>query len=252
MKTKKAIITTSWDDGHQLDLKLNHLLNKYNLKGTFYVPKQYPIKPGLKKNEIKEIAINHEIGAHGLSHTRLNSISLSDAKIEIGGSKKYLENLLNKPIKMFSYSGGLFNEKIKKIVQEEGYLGARTTKKFQIKEPIDFFALGVTNQVYPHPFRKKNDNSLHLSSALLQPLRGNFSGIRKFKLPIKAFFSWSEMMKGLFDYVCENNDVWHCWGHSWEIEKYNMWQDLENVFNYISNKENVLYLTNSQVLENYE
>ena len=33
------IITTSWDDGHPLDFKLAELLNKYNLKGTFYIPR---------------------------------------------------------------------------------------------------------------------------------------------------------------------------------------------------------------------
>ncbi len=33
----KKIVTTSWDDGHKLDLKLAHLLQKYNMPATFYV-----------------------------------------------------------------------------------------------------------------------------------------------------------------------------------------------------------------------
>ena len=34
-------ITTSWDDGHTLDLRLADLLDKYDLRGTFYVARDY-------------------------------------------------------------------------------------------------------------------------------------------------------------------------------------------------------------------
>jgi peptidoglycan-N-acetylglucosamine deacetylase len=33
----KKIVTTSWDDGHKLDLKLARLLQKYNIAATFYI-----------------------------------------------------------------------------------------------------------------------------------------------------------------------------------------------------------------------
>ena len=36
---KQTYITTSWDDGHQLDLRVAELLTKYRLHGTFYIPK---------------------------------------------------------------------------------------------------------------------------------------------------------------------------------------------------------------------
>ena len=36
---KQIIVTTSWDDGHPLDFKIASLLEEYNLKGTFYIPK---------------------------------------------------------------------------------------------------------------------------------------------------------------------------------------------------------------------
>ena len=34
---KQIIVTTSWDDGHKLDLKLAKLLKKYGIGGTFYI-----------------------------------------------------------------------------------------------------------------------------------------------------------------------------------------------------------------------
>lgn len=36
MENKQLIITTSWDDGHPLDLKIAELLDKYGINGTFY------------------------------------------------------------------------------------------------------------------------------------------------------------------------------------------------------------------------
>ena len=32
------LITTSWDDGHPLDLRLAELLHKYDVPATFYIP----------------------------------------------------------------------------------------------------------------------------------------------------------------------------------------------------------------------
>ena len=249
---EKVIVTTSWDDGHQLDLKLSHLLKKYHLAGTFYIPQGYPVEPGLTDGQIKKISADFEIGGHGLTNQRLTKISLKEAEKEISQSKKYLENLSVSPIKMFAYPAGLFNQKIKELVKDGGYLGARTTENFQLDQPNDFLSWGVTHQVYPHPFRKRDKNHWHLSRALVQPLKNNFSGIKKFKLSLGAFLSWSKMIKDLFDYVLNHGGIWHLWGHSWEIEKYGMWPELENVFRHVAHRNNVLYLTNSQTLENCE
>ena len=35
----KTLITTSWDDGNKLDIKVAELLDKYGMKGTFYIAK---------------------------------------------------------------------------------------------------------------------------------------------------------------------------------------------------------------------
>jgi len=38
LEVKKAVITTSWDDGSIFDLKLKDLLKRYSIPATFYVP----------------------------------------------------------------------------------------------------------------------------------------------------------------------------------------------------------------------
>ncbi len=83
---KKVIVTTSWDDGHKLDIRLALLLKKYGIKGTFYVsPENHEFKKAdrLTKAMIKTISNNFEIGAHTMTHPHLSKISLEHANSEI-------------------------------------------------------------------------------------------------------------------------------------------------------------------------
>lgn len=246
---KKIIVTTSWDDGNKLDIKLAELLDKYRLKGTFYIPQTYERRT-LSEKELKDLGQNQEIGAHTVSHAVLTRLNEGEAKKEIFESKKYLENLLGKKIKMFCYPKGELNREIKNLIRESNLLGARTTENFQVKPPKDFFEFGTTLQVYPFPFRKKDANHYHLSRCLLEPLQQKIKPILNLKLSFNSIFNWQNLAKNLFDYTLKNGEIYHLWGHSWEIEKYGMWQELEEILDYIAGRQNVLYLTNSQVLEN--
>jgi peptidoglycan/xylan/chitin deacetylase (PgdA/CDA1 family) len=243
----KIIVTTSWDDNHPQNLKLAKLLNQYNIKGTFYLTKfnQYETPA----REIQEISSCQEVGVHTLTHPKLTEISLSEAREEIKGGKDYLEKVVGKEIKMFSYPYGLFNQEIKDLVKEAGFLGARTIEKFVILEPRDFFEFDTTLQIYPFPLRKRDAKHFHLTRHLFDSLINNFSGIRKLNLPLKCFLNWRSLAKSSFDFVVKKGGIWHLWGHSAELEKYNLWQDLEEILKYIADKKEVLYFTNSQVLE---
>lgn len=241
----KWIVTTSWDDGCILDKKLVDLLNKYGLKGTFYIQKletnkifcqkdifdlkskSVIIQP-IDKNAFKVIDEIHEIGAHSLTHPKLTQISLIAAREEIMDSKVYLENLIGHQVQMFCYPFGDYNEDVKKLVKESGFLGARTVKRGIIKYPDDCYEFHTTMHVYPHPmkiyFRRK-----------------------EYALPLKWMFGWEAQAKRSFDQFLKKGGIWHLWGHSWEIEKFGMWDSLERVFEYISNR-NVRYLTNGDCL----
>ena len=237
------IVTTSWDDGHELDFKLADLLNKYGLKGTFYVAKEHS-RGSLSDQRIRALGQNQEIGAHTLSHPHLTTLNKDEASREIFGSKEYLQNILGKEVKMFCYPSGEFNEEIKNLVRKVGFLGARTTGTFCLQKPVDFLELGTTVHVYPFPFRKQTQ-----IQALFEPLQRNFGTILKMGLPIDSFFNWTNLAKNLFNRALKNGGIYHLFGHSWEIEKYGMWQELEEVFKYIAGRPNVRYLNNSQTLE---
>lgn len=245
------IVTFSWDDGHPLNLKLLSILNKYDLKATFYITGDYLVDDK-NRSEVLKIAKNQEIGAHTFSHPKLTKINLSQAGEEIKSGKEKLENILGQTMEMFSYPYGFFNSEIKEQVKLAEFLGARTTERFVISQPNDFFEFGTTFQVYPHPFRKRDAKHLHGPKVILQPLKTNFGAIRQFHLPFNSFFNWFDLNKNLFDYCYKYGEIFHLWGHSWEIEKYAMWPSLERFFQYIKNFQDIMYLTNGESLKYFK
>lgn len=244
----KIFITTSWDDEHKNNLKIVELLNRYNIKGTFYLNGQDLSAAQIEI--IKDINKTQEVGAHTLTHPKLTEIDRNKAAEEVVGSKHYLESIIDDRIKMFAYPYGLFNEPIKNIVKKAGFLGARTTKSLSISLPTDFFEMNATIQTYPFPLRKRDANTLHLTRHLLDPLIHNFSGISRLKLPLSSYLNWSTLAKNSFDKVMTEGGVWHLWGHGADIKRYNLWSDLEYILKYIAGRKDTQYLTNSQVLEN--
>jgi len=60
---------------------------------------------------------------------------------------------------------------------------------------------------------------------------------------------WKVNAMFLFDHFLQKGGIWHLWGHSWEIEKNRDWKKFEDLLEYISNRKNVSYLENSQIVK---
>ena len=68
-----------------------------------------------------------ELGAHGVTHTSLSSLSNSAQRDEIVGSKRMLEKLVHRPVTMFAYPFGQqgdYNAATVELVRESGYTHA--------------------------------------------------------------------------------------------------------------------------------
>ncbi len=222
------IITTSWDDGSIVDLKVAELLSKYGIKGTFYIPKSLFARP-LGKSEIRGLAQSFEIGAHTLNHADLTKIPLSEAKAEIAGSKAYLEDLLGHPISMFCYVSGKYNPEIKRLVKDSGFMAARTIKRGSLALPSDPYEWAVTSYL--------GRGRPHLAGGTW--LRPDIS--------IKGLWDWETRAKLLFEQFLRSGGVYHIWGHSLEYEVNLQWAKLERVLAYIARQANVSYLNNGEI-----
>jgi|YNPNPStandDraft_1061719.scaffolds.fasta_scaffold15481_3 peptidoglycan/xylan/chitin deacetylase (PgdA/CDA1 family) len=243
-----CIVTTSWDDGSVLDLKLAKLLDKYSLKATFYVPKHYLSQP-LSERDILNIAERQEIGAHGINHNDLTQLTMSEAFKEIRESKEFLESILKQEVNLFAYPLGLYNQVVKQGVQQAGFIGARTIKPFHFSPDYDPFEMNVSLHVYPFPLGRKGTWNYPFSRTLIQPIRLAYRDVFRLGLPLKSLFSWKNLAKEIFNYVIYHGGIFHLWGHSWEIEQFDMWKSLEEIFEFISRRQNGHYFTNSDCLQ---
>jgi peptidoglycan-N-acetylglucosamine deacetylase len=234
---KNAFVTTSWDDGHVLDMKLAGLLAKYNIKGTFYISlknREFERKELLTADQIRLLSKYFEIGAHTLTHPRLSKISEFESKKEIEISKLYLEIITGKAVLSFCYPGGSYNLLHTKQVADAGYKFARTTKRFETKTNGKIYETATTVHAYRH------------WTDLIPIIKLSRFNLKKF---IEYYFNWDKLAIDLFDKSVTEGGVFHLWGHSWEIEKNHDWQRLTNVFEHLKSSGNVTYVENRQIYE---
>jgi len=240
MARKTSIVTTSWDDGDPLDLRLAEMLAVRQLPGTFYVPLNYRNRPRLSNGQMRELADQQfEIGAHGVRHLDLRILDRRELTFELSIAKGVLEQTLGRPVDTLCYPCGKYDARVIREAQLAGYRGARTTRMLCWSTQFSGFEMPVTVQALPHVWSSYCRNLLKRGSP--QDL---IRYIRRF-----ANSSWVEIAKMTFDLVQEYGGVWHLYGHSWEIERHALWQQLCEVLDYVSYKSTVLYLTNQQVLE---
>lgn len=233
--SKKIIVTTSWDDVSYENLKMIRLLDEFKVFGTFYINlKTDNTDRNLSQAQVKEIVIEvtdsgHEVGSHTVSHATLTKCK--NPREEIERSKYELEKLTGEKLVSFCYPNGAYDDRIKSIVRETGYLCARTCGYKGIGFPEDPYEWGIT---------------LHASNG--SPLT-TFKIWRESGISWKSLLDWEIRAKFLFDLVLEKGGLWHLWGHSWEIESNKDWSKLARVLQYVANKEGVLYWPNGKIFE---
>ncbi len=134
------LITTSWDDGHPLDLKLCSLLRDYRMSATMYIPIANPENKVISSDIIKAIAKDFEIGGHTYNHTWLTQIDENRMTYELIESKNVLESIVQKDVISFCYPRSLYNKKVTEKVKESGYKLARTGKSLwtTLSSPLEY------------------------------------------------------------------------------------------------------------------
>lgn len=202
---KKVRIETSWDDGTHFDLRLHQLLVEYQLPGIFYIP---TATRELTDDQIKDIAKTHDIGGHTETHQILRLMPPVAAKEEIEGCKTDLEWITGRDVTSFCYPKGKYNQSIIDMVRKAGYKDARCVDVMTTQLPTD-------------PYRRFT--SAHIWQ------RREYQGVH-----------WMHVARNMFDRVmsadCPADNYFHLWGHSWEIEETDEWENLEKFFIYMKLK----------------
>ena len=81
----------------------------------------------------------------------------------------------------------------------------------------------------------------------LQPIRKFIPHRSRLNIPFRAMSNWSSLAIALLEEAHKQDGVWHLWGHSWEIDKFNMWSQLETILS-VASKYQAQTKTNTQLV----
>jgi peptidoglycan-N-acetylglucosamine deacetylase len=241
---KESWLTTSWDDGYPLDLRIAELLSKYNLKGTFYIPFQAE-REVVTPRQIRSIAKQFEIGGHTVNHNVLTKVNSTTAKTEIRESKEIIEQITGKKCSMFCFPQGKYRPEHLIMAHEEGYLGVRTVELMSIGYPSFrnyTWIVPTSVQVYPHTLQSYSKNIIKRLA-----LKNGINYLMCLNM------SWMDITEKLLHRVITDGGVFHLWGHSWEIEELSLWGKLEDTLRLLSeNCNGIQPCFNSEICLNAE
>lgn len=206
----------SFDDGSIYDLRIADMMNSYGIDTTFYIPvnhARYLATKGieaLSPNDVKNIANNFNLGSHGVNHELLTRVSEDKQNTEILGSIMYWQEQ-GYEVTSFCYPRGYYDENIKNKVIKAGYANARTVKVGNLEVPIDPFETETTVHVGYDREEYETDWLTYAKEKVTEAIEMNNDG---------------------------EDVVYHAWGHSEEIHRYQQWDRLGELLRVIS--ENLL------------
>jgi len=234
------LVTTSWDDGHPLDLRVAERLAAHGVTGTFYVPVQYSAVERMSLSRLRQLrAMGMEVGSHTVSHPRLSEVGDDIAFRELRESRDALENILGEPVTSFCYPEGKLRPGLAELVQAAGYTLARTTLAFRNDLSFDPLAMPVSMQLYPHSRAVLARHALH---------EGNLSGLFAWVARLGRISDPAALAERMLADMRHRGGIFHVWGHSWEIEDRGLWPVLDRILEAVSRERGAQYLTNSGVL----
>ena len=113
----------------------------------------------------------------------------------------------------------------------------RTTELFSEKIQDNKYLMPTTLQVYQHT---KTTYTKHLlkRKRIIDLIKWMKEGSETNLLKLTDKFIKD---------IHQSCGCFHLWGHSWELEEYNLWQKLEAIFKIISNQNDFQYCANGDI-----
>ncbi|MBQ8525452.1 MAG: polysaccharide deacetylase family protein [Clostridia bacterium] len=222
---RAKVLTFSYDDGVEQDIRLMEILDKYNMKGTFninsglYSPEGTVHPEGhvhrrMTESQCREVYKNHEVALHALTHPYLEELTPEHCTYEILEDRKNLERLTGKITRGMAYPFGTHSDTVVDVLRNCGIVYSRTTvstHKFNL--PEDWLRLPAT---------------CHHRDPELMNLAKSFVEFDKNR-PSKMFYLW---------------------GHTYEFEAADNWNVIEEFVEFMANREDeIWYATNIEIYD---
>ena len=233
---KFKAVTLSYDDGQFHDIRLAQTLDKYGMKGTFNLCSKRigQLEPSrrLTVEEVKEHLLDkgHEIAVHGEDHISPVLSRPTKAIQDVLNCRLFLEQnfdimvrgLAFPDVALRNFQNGATKENVQSYLADLGIVYARNIvtneEPLTYSLPTDWLAWNAT---------------VHHSHAKAKDYAQEFVALDENKLYRAKRWPKCFML----------------WGHSYEFDKANNWELLDELCEILANKEDTWYATCMEIYE---
>ena len=232
------VLTLSYDDGKHADRHLVSMLNKYGIKATFN------LNPGMEGDENRipmaewpALYEGHEVACHTRTHPTIDRCPTLEVIDEVLSDKIALEQIFKRPIRGLAYPNGSYSTRIERILEDIGIKHARIVGDYygevmvakQTKEASGFAVVGDTHGfAFPTNYLEWKATCHHNHNLL--GFANDFVNLNK--------------KQHLF--------LMYVWGHSYEFDRDNNWDMMEEFCKTVSNRSDIWYATNIEIVDYME
>jgi len=218
-------LTLSFDDGVKQDERFIKMLDERGIKCTFNINSglfgnvhNAPYEGGevphdeVEAKDVNRIYQDHEVAAHTLTHPLLSHLTEEEVIKEVGEDQKTLAELSGQEVFGLAYPfGRCYTEETIRIILEN--------------TPIRYAR--------------------------------NIASHHGFEMPDK-FMEWRpschwreesciKLAKDFIDLDAKEDSLFYIWGHSYEFDMYNGWDEITELLDLIAGHDDIEYVTNGEI-----
>ncbi|MGN0317973.1 MAG: polysaccharide deacetylase family protein [Lachnospira sp.] len=232
---KHKVLTLSYDDGKVEDRRLVKIFNKYGIKATFNVNSgMFDTEGRIHEDEWESLYAGHEIAAHTVSHPTLIRCSDYEVTMELLKDKTSLEKLTLSPVQGIAYPNGSCDDRIVNIARSLGFKYGRLA--------ADKYSAVCEAKQYKDkaqgPILLGDETGFGMPDDYMRwlPTCHHNHNICEFAKDFMA------LHKSQYLYMM------YVWGHSFEFERNNNWEVIEEFCEMIGGRDDIWYATNIEIV----
>lgn len=227
--SKLKAITFSYDDAVTQDIEFIELLNKYNLKATFNINSELLGLKGMlirenkrvahykvHRDDVKGIYDGHEVAVHTLTHPKLPELEEAEIIRQVEQDRLNLSEIVGYEVVGMAYPGGGVNndDRVAEIIKNN--TGVKYSRTITCNDSFD-----LQDNLY-----RFNPSVYHLD-----------------------FDKMMELGEKFINMTPDKPQIFYIWGHTYEFDYRSDYRvKFEEFLKLISNKDDIFYGTNKEVL----